>query len=318
MQWDSGHYRKIALTGYEFSGLFPNIAFFPLYPLLIRLFLPLTGNDVTIAALMVSNLAFVAAALLFYDLLVRDFDRTLAFRALMLVLVFPTSFFFVSGYSESLALALLVTAVWAMRRHRWWLAGMAGGLLALTRLPGVLIAPVLAVVYFQHVRWQWRALIRPSFLAVLLPPAGLGLFMLFQWWRFDTPIAFMIAQQKWENRLQPPWSMPYEILTTMPGAADWPIKILQAAIWIGFVGLTLIALLRLPLAYGLTLVLFLIPPYLSSWNESLPRYVLMGFPAFISMAMLAERLWIRSLLISAMLSLLVIGVLLFTNGFWIA
>jgi len=32
--------------------------------------------------------------------------------------------------------------------------------------------------------------------------------MLFQWWRFGTPIAFLLAQQSWKNRLSPPWVGP--------------------------------------------------------------------------------------------------------------
>src|SRR3712207_7904720 len=45
---------------------------------------------------------------------------------------------------------------WALRRQRWWLAGIAGFLLALTRLPGVLTAPIILLMYLDHERWRWQ------------------------------------------------------------------------------------------------------------------------------------------------------------------
>lgn len=316
--WDGGYYRTIALRGYSLSGPGgPSIAFFPLYPLLIRLVLPLTGNDDTIAALLVSHLALFAALILIYDLVTRDFSRPVADRTIILLLLFPASLYFGSGYSESLALALLVAALWALRRQRWWLAGVAGGLLTLTRLPGVLIAPVLAYAYLQDHHWRWRA-IRPAFLAVLLPPFALTLFMAYQWWRFGTPFAFLIAQRYWNNTLEPPWVIPRILFTTVTTAADWPMRIVQLATWISFIGLILFALLRLPRPYGLTVFLLLLPPYLSHWHGSFPRYVLIGFPAFVALAILAQRRWLYGMLIAIMLPALAIFTLLFVNGFWVS
>ncbi len=231
--------------------------------------------------------------------------------------MFPTSFYFGAGYSESLALIFVVAAIWALRRHYWWLAGLAGGFLSLTRVPGVFIAPVLALSYLQHCRWRWRA-VRPAFLAVLLPPLGLALFMLFQWRRFDTPFAFLIAQKDWDNYLSPPWVMPSQLLIRLRTSFDWPITLFQIVVWITFIGLTLYAAVRLPLAYGLTAVLLIVPPYLSSWFRSLPRHILIVFPCFVAMALLTEQTWIRRLLIAVMLVLLAIGTMLYVNGFWVA
>jgi hypothetical protein len=319
MQWDSHHYQGIALHGYNFYNQhWPNIAFFPLYPMLIRVLFPWTGGHTEAAAFLVANVAFFAALLLLYDLLSRDFDSTVARRTLVLLLVFPTSFFFGAGYSESLALGLTVAAVWAMRRQYWWLTGAAGFLLALTRLPGVFIAPVLAITYLQQHHWRWRTMTRPAFFAILLPPLGLALFMLFQWWRFDQPFAFLIAQRDWDNHISPPWVMPSMLLTHLQTAPDWEITLFQLVVWASFIGLTALAVYRLPLVYGLTTLLLVVPPYLSSWPRSLPRHVLIVFPLFVVMALLAERAWIRRLLIVAMLILLTIGTMLYVNAYWVA
>jgi hypothetical protein len=318
MQWDAEHYQNIALYGYTFQNVrWPNIAFFPLYPLLIRLLLPITGNNVTIAALLVSNLALFAAVLLLYDLLARDFDRKVAYRTVLLLLLFPTSFYFVAGYTESLALALTVAALWAMRRERWWLAGTAGFFLALTRVPGVMIAPVLAVAYLQRRNWRWRS-IRPDFLAIILPPLGLGLFMLYQWQRFDTPFAFLIAQQNWNNGSAPPWVIPEKIWRGVRFSQEWEMATFQLCVWASFIGLMALAFLRLPLPYALTALLLLLPAYMANQRGSLVRHVLIAFPAFVALALVTQRLWLRWLIISTALPLLVVLTLLFVNGFGLA
>lgn len=319
MQWDSLHYQAIATTGYTFTGLtWPNIAFFPLYPLLIRAITPLTAGSTTLAALVISNLALLAALLVLYDLVARDFDRVTAYRSVLLLLLFPTSFYLAAGYTESLALALGIAAVWAMRRQRWWLAGAAGFLLALTRVPGVLIAPVLACAYLQHQRWTWRALLRPQILAVVLPPLGLASFMLYQWLAFGTPFAFLSAQGNWNNGMALPWIIPQKILRALRVSPEWEMATIQLAVWVGFIGLAVAALWRLPLVYGLTTVLLLLPPFLANQRGSLIRHVLIGFPIFIVLALITERRWLRWLLYCLMLPLLVIFTLLFVNGFGLA
>jgi Gpi18-like mannosyltransferase len=157
--WDSDYYTAIALHGYTFRNVeWPSIPFFPLYPLLIRLILPLCGGDVALAAALIANSAF-ALALVFLDQLLRiDFGVVLATRTILVLLAFPMSLFFAASYTESLALALTVLVVWALRRQYWWLAGIAGFFLALTRLPGILAAPIILLIYLERQQWRWQKL----------------------------------------------------------------------------------------------------------------------------------------------------------------
>jgi hypothetical protein len=318
VHWDGRHYIAIASTGYQFEGQrWPNMAFFPLYPILIRLAAPLVGYNYTIAALLVAQLAFLGALLLLYDLVARDFGRDIAYRSVLLLLIVPTSFFFAAPYSESLALAMLVGAIWALRRERWWLAGLAGFLLALTRLPGVLIAPIIGLAYLRQIGWRWRAIRSPA-LAALLPPLGLGLFMLYQWQRFGTPFAFMIAQRQWKNWLSPPWVIPERLFKALTDLPSWPNAAFQAAFWLSFIVLTIVALRRLPLLYSLTLLLFLVPPYFSNWPWSISRHILLGFPAFVVLALWTERPWMRRLLVVGLCVMLMVATCVFVNGFLVA
>ncbi len=156
IRWDSVHYQDIARRGYLFHNeQWPNIAFFPLYPLLVKALSFITNVNSEVSAIAVSQLAMLMALLFLYDLISSDISHTIARRSIILLLTFPTSFFFMAGYSESLALVFAVLVLWAIRKQKWWLAGIAGFALTLTRLPGVFITPVLLVEYLTHHRWDW-------------------------------------------------------------------------------------------------------------------------------------------------------------------
>ncbi|KAB8141024.1 hypothetical protein F8S13_21120 [Chloroflexia bacterium SDU3-3] len=317
-QWDSEHYTTIAHTGYVLDSRWPNVAFFPLYPLVIRPAALLLGGDYNLAAVLVANLAFLAALLLLYQLVAGDFGRRVAVFAVLFALLVPTSFFFGAAYSESLALLLVVAAIWAIRRELWWLAGIVGFLLALTRIPGVAIAPLLALAYLRSMGWRWRA-VRWPMLAAALPPLGVAAFMAFQWWKFGTPFAFMQAQRAWENTLSPPWVLPLNLCVEPFHQQAWPNVVFQGLFYVGFVGAAALALFRLPMAYGLSTALLLLPPLLSSWVWSVSRHVLIGVAVYVLLAQAAARWrWARWVAPLLLVPLLLLAAMLFVNGWWVA
>ena len=318
LNWDGHRYLWIAIRGaYEFHDVYqPNIAFFPLYPVLMRLLMTLTRGDAILAGMLVSHIALLSALLLLYDVVASDLGSTVGRRAVAFLLLFPTAIFFGAIYTESLALVFAVAAVWALRRQYWWLAGVAGFFLSTSRLPGIFITPVIALTYLHHHQWQWRRMFDRSFFSSLLPPLGLAVFMLYQWHAFGTPFAFWVAQQDWDNRTSPPWVMPMTILRSLENGSNIPLDILQISTWIAFIVLTILAFRRLPLPYGLTMLFLLIPAYLSSWHLSFSRYVLPAFPAYVVLALLAEHPWIRRTYITLALPFLIGAIVLFVNGFW--
>jgi hypothetical protein len=91
---------------------------------------------------------------------------------------------------------------------------------------------------------------------------------------------------------------------------------LHLVIWGLFIILAIVAWQRLPREYSLALLL-LVPAYLGSWAFSIGRHVLIGFPAFVVLAMWSEVHWVRWVLISIMLPLLLICAALFVNTFWV-
>jgi Gpi18-like mannosyltransferase len=94
--FDSRFFLGIAGHGYTPE----TTAFFPLYPLLLRLFAP-SETAMALCGVLVSNLALAVALPLFYALTVRDFSRDTANRATWLLAFFPTTVFFSALYTEA-------------------------------------------------------------------------------------------------------------------------------------------------------------------------------------------------------------------------
>ncbi len=98
--FDGIHYLRIAEHGYVDTG---TQAFFPLYPLIIRFFHNLTGLNYLNSALTLSASYMFLATLLIWH----TFNKKTAKKIILLLLTFPTSFFFASVYTESLFLFFL-------------------------------------------------------------------------------------------------------------------------------------------------------------------------------------------------------------------
>lgn len=88
--FDGVHYVKIASEGYKQF----NQAFFPLYPMLIKLFAIPFNNNHVLAGIAISISSFFAGCILLNKLLTEKYGRSKAMSALLFLLVFPTSFFF--------------------------------------------------------------------------------------------------------------------------------------------------------------------------------------------------------------------------------
>ena len=112
--WDAHHYLHLARYGYGDQPM--SLAFYPLWPFLVRLAAPLCGGNFTLAALVLSNAFSLAALVLLHRLVARRFDENIANKTLMLMLAFPGAIFLCLPYTESLFLLLCVALFWCLER----------------------------------------------------------------------------------------------------------------------------------------------------------------------------------------------------------
>lgn len=206
---DAGWFVAIARHGYV-----PNptrAAFFPLYPLAIRIVSHVTLGHYYLAGMVVSLAAYVGAMLLLSHITAGEVGRRAAFTAVLLISVFPTAFVFGAVYSEALFLLLSVALFFFARRGSWALAGLMGFLAGLTRSTGILLFVPLVLLYAEDRGWTWRRvrLSWPRDLRLgwtLLAPAGLLTYMGYLWWRVGDPLLFATVQgSNWRRTLSWPW-----------------------------------------------------------------------------------------------------------------
>jgi hypothetical protein len=148
IRWDSIWYVQIAHSGYSNSH---DPAFFPLYPLLIRVVGWAVGS-LPLAGLLVSLVSLLAALEIVRRLTELELGTEAAGAAVLLLAFTPMAVFFSAVYTESLFLALSAGMFLAARHERWWLAGVLGGLAAATRVTGVLLVIPFALLFFEQRR----------------------------------------------------------------------------------------------------------------------------------------------------------------------
>jgi hypothetical protein len=271
--WDGWYYLGIVRDGYQaapVSGDYANIAFPPLYPVLIRLLSwPIPGSE-GIVAILISNLAFIGALALLVRLGTPYLGRRRATMAAGLLIIYPFASVFAMAYTESLFLLLMVAVFLAAERgHRAW-AGIFLALTVLCRLQGIaLILPLLIIMLRQD---GWRP--RPSQAWLLLGPLAGVAFLAYIATVTGAATAFLDAQQAWGRE-------------GIGGAApDGTI----AAMFTPYQGALILTLLascfllifrrvdRLRLEYFLVPVLFIAAELSSGSLEAVGRITMLAFP----------------------------------------
>jgi len=287
-RWDANFYLSIVKHGYvpsaDISTQYSNLAFFPLYPYLVKLLallLPIKANSISTylaVGLLLSNLCFLAAGYLLYKLIVELFhDETIAQRTLLLLMVFPAGFFFSAFYPESLFLLLSVAALYAAWRKRWFLAAVLCGLAAVTRSQGSLLLIPLAWLYMDAHRWSLRA-IRADILYFLIVPAFLGAHIVSLQAITGDWLAILHAENAW-GRFGPNahGDLIQQLFTINPYVAK-----IDIGIYLVFAITAIYAFFKFPSkAFGAYAIAMLALPILSGNWDSLSRYLLTIFPVFI-------------------------------------
>ena len=209
-RWDTDWYVTIADLGYTFDNR--ATAFFPLYPMLIRGLNPILPGEAFEAGIIVSVLACFAALVLVHRLTAEMLGPAHAQRATVYLLAFPTGFYLVAAYNESLFIALAVGSLYCMRRGHWWVAGALAGLASATRMAGVILGLAFAYEYLRQRGWSWRK-IRLDALGLALVPTGLGAYMFYLYKTFGDPLHFLESQKAWfRYGTQAPWTTVLEVL----------------------------------------------------------------------------------------------------------
>jgi hypothetical protein len=299
-RWDTLHYQAIAERGYL---AFDRALFAPpLYPFLIRLVANITQGTTLLAGLIASSGSYIAALFVFYRLAHYEFkDDASAQRAVLMLAIFPTAFFFLAAYAEAFFILTAAGTLYAVRRGRWIWAGFAGGLAALSRLTGVLmIIPLVisAIEFWRKERlWEpWKGMGIFTILASLFP--------IYTWFALDRSPMDIIATQNTRGG----WG---DITFPFLNVAKGVVNIFNGQLYVADVSDILFILIfstamiplwrKFPRLYSYycwpLLLLYLtrdagIQPLFGT-----SRYVLTLFPIFLVFAVWGEKPWVNRLIL---------------------
>jgi Mannosyltransferase (PIG-V) len=327
LRWDSEWYKIIATEGYKYDGdpgLSQTVVFYPLYPALCRLVSEVLRIDLVDSMLLVANLAAVAAVLLLFKLVLEDFGERVALATVAMISFFPASIFLSAGYTEPLALLLMVSFFLAVARERFVGAAVLAGLAVATRASGIVLCPVLL--------WElWRCRSPKRFLTEAVPlsiiaTSGLWLYIVYLGIAFHHPMAFADGQAAFhENTTM--LARLLSALTLEPfgkiNLADFSPAGLDQ--WFTLIFIALIATSWFAgISRGMTFFAagLLALPYLTLCGgpagfTSMARFNIVSFPLFVVMALLADRLrWAVPAIVGIFGGLLMMYAALFTRWQW--
>ena len=190
--WDGSHYIFISQYGYKF----PLQAFFPGYPLLLKfvdIFLPLTFayriNYFVTLLMFISIYKFM-------DLI--DINPKFKLKSLILLLAYPTSFFFFANYTESLYILLSIWSLIFLKKGSYKKSAFFNFFLGTIKISSIILPILLSYRYVKnHLKnfklKNWLYLILINFISLL----GIGGYFLYlQFYQKGYQIYFK-AQAEW-------------------------------------------------------------------------------------------------------------------------
>jgi Gpi18-like mannosyltransferase len=326
--FDGEHYLAIAREGYRPLTYF----FFPLYPILIKSFVKILNTSIfsyLLSGLFISNFAFLIGLIGFVKLILLNFNKSIAIWSVIILLLFPTSFYFAGVYSESLFFALSVWSLYFAKKGNWILAGFLGMMSSATRIFGLALLSALFVEYLLQIKSK-KISFNFNFIGILIIPFGLVIYCYYLYLTTGDYLAFfhnlsIYGDQRSTKLILFPQVFYRYIFKIIPALSFnyFPI-----------VFTTFLELITGILAFLVTIWMFYKKYYtyavfslsiyilstLSGSFSSFPRYILSIFPLFIMLS-----LWLsnfnrlaKTLLLSLLLFLLAISLALFCRGYWVA
>ncbi|MFI1014317.1 glycosyltransferase family 39 protein [Streptomyces sp. NPDC020965] len=290
--WDSDWYLLIAENGYGRTLRWPDgavqsdLAFFPLYPGLVRAITDVTPVTSGTAGLLVSWTAAGAAAWGIYAIGERLYGRRTATALVVVWGLLPHAVVLSMAYTEPVLTAFAAWSLYAVLTRRWLWAGALAALAGLARPNGIAVAAaVLLVAAYELVRCRGRGPWR-LWAGAALAPAGWCGYVLYVGFRKGDPLGgYFAVQRGWTSRFDFGVGALRVVRDIVLRPTVLPLVVALAVVAASVVLFALFALDRPPLALVVyTAVLVLITVGGSGFFESKPRFLLPAFPLLLPVA----------------------------------
>ncbi|MET8296255.1 hypothetical protein [Streptomyces sp. NPDC005180] len=237
-RWDSVYYVHIAQYGLTapmatpspcgFAGPSCQMAFFPVYPTLVRYTGLLTHLPMSGVAIGLAILASLVAAWGVFAVTDKIYGRRVALFTCALFALEPAALVQSMAYTEPLFLALSVWAMYAVMTKSWLTAGVLAFFAGATRPSGsAIVAAVVLAGVWEYVQWRRRRRSqRPAVgrivTASLVAPLGWFGYVGYVGWHFGRWDGYFELQRRWGSvydggfdTLRELWNTFTEVHTTL-------------------------------------------------------------------------------------------------------
>ena len=289
---DSQHYMDIARDWYLSEGEWDRLVqlvFLPGYPVAVRLFAYLTGNEL-IAGLLVSALCFAGSGAMLYKLMRLDSDGAAALRTVKFFALCPAAFFFAAPMSESLFVLCSLSCLYLIRRGRLVSGSIIGAYAAFTRSPGlILIVPILFELVHRRAKTR-------EYLTLLAVPLGFAAYCFVNYTVAGDPFKFMEYQRvHWYQQLGWFFNTAAYQTESAVSAAGVSAALLRG-LWLpnllaqlGSLCIMILAAKRLRASYTAYFIASFVVTIGATWLLSAPRYLAAVFTLPAALALLSTK-----------------------------
>lgn len=272
---DSVYLLGIASQGYHLEPIklgFLDWAFFPFYPLVVKVASIVTLGNVALAGVVVSNLAFAATMPLLYLLAEPRLGHEGALRSLAFVALAPGADAFAMAYTDSLFVLLAAGAFVAAERGRWAWMSLLLGLASLTRPQGILLALPLAILLWRSEGFRW-----PRLAWLASAPAAFAAFAAYLGATVGDPLGMLHAQQAWTDIGNPSATSPSAAVPVLDRFD--PLVLFLIVMFVAYTFLLVFMRRdRIPAAYRVMAFVAILTPLVSLRLNSVARFMAVAWP----------------------------------------
>ena len=319
-RWDGSSYTFIAQNGYVTTGVEKYfIVFPPLFPIIVKILSNFISPS--LSGLILSNTLFIAGGIMFYKLLRIDYSKKLASWAVILLAIFPTSYFFSVSYPESLFLLLFALTYYFARKDSFFLASFFAGLTTLTKPFGILLFVPIAMEFVKTKNRSYQKAL-PILLFFI---ASTSIYLLTNYVVYKNIFAFKVfLKENWQKDFAPFWKgiisswkrgITSQDSSTYKYIVGYSEAFASTAAWL-LTGLSFLKKLNIRLSYSVYLLLGVIMFTSTSFILSSPRYLLSLPPFFIVLAILINKKPLKIVWSIASILLLFYFSITFAQGRW--
>ncbi len=204
IHWDAGWYMNIAQHGYSYNGnpmIQQNIAFFPLYPTVMKVLGELFGLHNGVATIFPALFLGVVSIYAFHALAKTRLNENASLFATAAYSLYPGSTFFISAYPTSSMNLLVIITLLAFSQKKYFMAAIAAGISTAGGALLVFLSATITLAYANKIMAQKNKMIASRFSQLILfgflSLSGIIGFMLYQQIAFGNALAFIDVQKAW-------------------------------------------------------------------------------------------------------------------------